>query len=228
MNGAAAELRRYRELGREGGLAAGLGAVLAGLDVAGVAPGGVAVLPTAVLAGQVGAGQVEAGQVEAGQVEAGQVEVLPHPFAGLEGLSLVRFAARSAGAGTGAGLTGRYAAALAAVRIGVLSRMVDAAVARLEARRFGGLPLIERQLVGGALADVVTEIEVAAAAAAHGDMPAEAAWAQHERLTEAGWATTRLFGAEGYLIDHPVRSLHLSALTADLWLPRPSATEGVR
>jgi alkylation response protein AidB-like acyl-CoA dehydrogenase len=117
------------------------------------------------------------------------------------------------------------AAALTAVRTGVLGSLLDAAVERLGTRTFGGLPLIERQFVAGALADVVVEIELATGSAAQPDAPAEAVRAQHERLTEAGWTVTRLFGAEGYVVDHPVRSLHLSALTADLWLARPDVTE---
>ncbi|MFC8453503.1 acyl-CoA dehydrogenase family protein [Kitasatospora sp. NPDC057223] len=206
MTGARAGLRHYLDLGREGGLAAGLAAVLDGLDPAAAAPGAVALLPAA--SAPPGA------------------ELLTHPFAALEGLALVRLAAGTTA--TGPGLTGPRAAALAAVRIGLLSRMLDAAVRRLEARRFGGLPLVDRQLVGAALADVATEIEVATAAAGRPDAPAEAVRDQHERLTEAGWTTTRLFGAEGYLTDHPVRCLHLSALAADLWLARPTVTEGVR
>lgn len=203
MSGARGDdLRTCRDLGGKAGLAAGLAAVLDGLDPAAEAPGGAAVLP----ADTVGGGAV----------------VLPHPFAALEGLALVRLART----GTGPGLTGRRAARLAAVRVGVLSRMLDTAVDRLTARRFGGLPLIEHQLVGAAVADVVTEIEVASAAPA--DDSAEAAWDRHERLTEAGWTVTRLFGAEGFITDHPARSLYLSALTADLWLARPSVPEGAR
>ncbi|MET9401089.1 acyl-CoA dehydrogenase family protein [Kitasatospora sp. NPDC002965] len=218
MNRTSTDLARYRDLGREGGLAAGLAAVLEGVDAAATAPGGVAVLPAVLPAGTDGPGGTE---------------VLPHPFAALDGLALVRFAADTPGAAPGPGLTGRTAAALTAVRIGVLSGLLDAAVERLSARRFGGVPLIDHQFVGGSLADVATEAELAWSgavreAAADQDAPAGAVWARHERLTEAGWAATRLFGAEGYLTDHPARSLHLSALTADLWLARPSTAEGDR
>ncbi|MFC8226180.1 acyl-CoA dehydrogenase family protein [Streptomyces sp. NPDC057287] len=206
---AGADLGRCRDLGREGGLAAGLTAVLEGLDVAAEAPGGSALLPMASL--------------ERGGA-AGGAEVLPHPFAALEGLALVRFTAT--GTGAGAGLTALRAARLAAVRVGVLSALLDAAVERLSARRFGGVPLIDHQLVGGALADVVTEIEIASVEPASGS--AEAVWDRHERLTEAGWATTRLFGAEGYITGHPVRALYLSSLASDLWLARPGVPEGAR
>ncbi|MFC9285565.1 hypothetical protein, partial [Streptomyces sp. NPDC057052] len=99
------ERQRFWDLGREGGLAAGLAAVLEGLDPASEAPGNAAVLPLSA----VGA----------------DADVRPHPFAALDGLALVRFT--RSGAGPGSGLTGRHAALLAAVRVGVLSRMVDTA-----------------------------------------------------------------------------------------------------
>ena len=198
------ELLRCRDLGREGGLAVGLAAVLEDLDPAAEAPGA-AVLPIAAL-----------------DAAGSAVEVVAHPFAALEGLAVVRFART----GSGPGLTGRHAARLAAVRVGVLSHLLDAAVERLSGRRFGGVPLIEHQLVGAAVADVVTETEMVTAAP--DGLSVEAAWDQHERLTEAGWTTTRLFGAEGYTTDCPVRALYLSALTADLWLARPNTQAGAR
>ncbi|SDN47341.1 acyl-CoA dehydrogenase family protein [Actinacidiphila guanduensis] len=211
-------LERYRDLGREQGLAAGLTAVLEGIDPADTAPGSAAVLPA--------------------RLVRPSHRVVPHPFAALESLAVVRFprpgshpspgVGASAATRAGGGLPGPYAARLAAVRIGVLARLLDAAVERLAQRRFGGVPLLDQQLVRAALADVTAEIETATAAARWAHTTPEAAWAWHERLTEAGWKTARLFGAEGYLTDHPARGLHLSALTADLWLARPPAREGAR
>jgi len=195
------DLNHCRDLGREQGLAAGLAAVLAGLDPAREAPGGVTVLPAAALPEG--------------------ISVLPHPLAALEGLALVRFTG-TVGAERPHGLTGTRAAALAAVRIGVLDRLLDIAVERLRGRRFGGQPLIDRQFIAGAVADVAVEIELAGAAAAT-DAATEAAWSGHERLTEAGWTVARLFGAEGFTTVHPARSLHLSALVADLWVAGPVA-----
>ena len=205
---AAIDLNHARILGREQGLAVGLAAALAGLDPMREAPGGVAVLPAAHLPEG--------------------VSVLPHPLAALEGLALVRFPPARAAEQNAPGLTGTRAAALAAVRIGVLERLLDAAVERLRHRRFAGLPLIDRQLVSGAVADVAVEIETAAAAAAAtgAETAAEVTWAGHERLTEAGWTVARLFGAEGFTTGHPARSLHLSALVADLWVAQPGAAEG--
>ncbi|GAA2742136.1 acyl-CoA dehydrogenase family protein [Kitasatospora cinereorecta] len=212
-----------RELGRSGGLAAGLTAVLDGLDPAATAPAGVALLPVALLPGS--------------RSPAAAAVPVPHPFAAFEGLALVRFPHSA----RGPGLTGGRAAALASVRIGLLSHLLDLAVDRLKERRFGGVPLIDHQLVSAAVADAVIEIELAVAGVSAGasagaaagsvadDGSAGSVRARHERLTGAGWTVTRLFGAAGYLTDHPVRALHLSALAADLWLapagPGPEASD---
>jgi hypothetical protein len=192
--------RRYADLGRDHGLAAGLAAVLDGLDPAASAPNRLAVLPAAA------------------SLPAG-AHVLPNALAARDGLAVVRFEAAGAPAGTGRGLTGRRAAALAAVRLGVLSRLLDQAVTRLAGRHFGGVPLIEQQLVAGTVADVVAGIELWTALHLD-DAPADVTAAQHERLTDADWAVTRLFGAEGYIADHPVRSLYMSTLVADVWVAR--------
>lgn len=203
------DLARLHELGRALDLAAGLAAVLDGLDPRTAAPDGMALLPVG--------------------TPAPHAHTLPHPFAARDGLMLVRFPRPSGARGQDRGLTGPRAAALAAVRIGLLSGLLDAAAHRLAGRTFAGTRLIDQQLVVGAVADVLTELDLAAAARLDPATAAEVAAAQHERLTEAGWTVARFFGAEGYLADHPVRSLYLSALAADVWLPRPSdAAEGNR
>jgi len=148
---------------------------------------------------------------------------LPHSLAARDGLALVRFPPQSANGRLCWGLPRSRAIALAAVRLGVLESLLDTAVVRLAGRTFGGVPLIEKQLVVGAVADVLTALEVSAALCAD-DTTAEFAATQHEQLTEAGWTVTRFFGAEGYLADHPARSLYLSALVADVWVARPMDT----
>ena len=208
----APELARLHDLGRALDLAAGLAAVLDGLDPRTAAPDGVALLPLT--------------------TPVPDAHVLPHPFAARDGLMLVRFPRSSEEPGQVRGLIGARATALAAVRIGLLSGLLDAAAHRLAGRRFAGTRLIDQQLVVGAVADVLTELDLAAATRINtdnaADTAAEIAAAQHERLTEAGWTVARFFGAEGYLADHPARSLYLSALAADVWLPRPPDAEGGR
>jgi hypothetical protein len=176
-------------------LALGLADVLGGLDIAATAPRGVAVLPVA-------------------DVPDG-AEVVSNPLAAREGLALVRIPGAD-----GPGLVGRRAAALAEVRLTVLAQMLELAVDRLAGRSFAGVPLIEQQLVVGALADVVTGVELASSLA--DDAPVAA---RHEWLTEAGWTVTKFFGAEGYIADHPVRSLYVSTLVADVWIARDPSPE---
>lgn len=201
--------RRYFELGRDRGLAAGLAAVIDGLDPAIAAPGGVAILPTTSLPMT---------------SLPGGAHVLPHVVAAREGLTVVRFDLGIPGAGQARGLTGQRGGALAAVRLGVLARLLDQAVQRLACRRFGGVPLIDQQLVAGTVADATILIELSATLDL-ADAPEAAMAAQHERLTDAGWAVTRLFGAQGYIADHPALALYASTLVADLWVARPDGRE---
>ncbi|MFG2041332.1 hypothetical protein [Dactylosporangium sp. NPDC048998] len=176
-----------------GCIAAGLAAVLHGVDIAAAARSGVAVLP-------------------AGELPAA-VAVRPHPLASLEGLALVRFPVDLGGAG----LVGRAAGALAELRHGVLARLLELAVDRLRGRRFGGVPLIDQQLVRGAVADVAAVLATTASPLPP-DASAGVVADRHERLTTAGWTVIRFFGAEGYLTDHPARALHVSTLVADVWI----------
>jgi len=179
---------QYRDLG----LAVGLAEVLDGLDPAAAGPQGIAVLP--VVSAPEGA------------------RIVPNPIVAREGLSIVQYLTP----GTGGGLTGHRAAALAEVRLGLLARMLDLAVERLSGRTFAGVPLIDHQLVAGAVANVLTDLDLLAATQYDDNTGADL----HERVTEAGWTVTKLFGAEGYIADHPVRCLYVSALVADIWIPR--------
>ena len=42
----------------------------------------------------------------------------------------------------------------------------------------------------------------------------------HSQLDELGWEVTKLFGAAGYMTDHPARALYVSALVASAWIDR--------
>lgn len=198
-----ADIDIYRYLGRDHGLAVGLAAVLDGLDPATAGHRGLAAVPSV------------------GRPAGGKL--VPHRLAAREGISLLWFAGHAAaepGCDSGSGLTGRRALALAAVRIGLLCRMLDLAVEHLSTRTFGGSPIIGQQLVAGAIADVVTEIEALSAAPVDDRISPAAAWARHERLTAAGWTVSQMFAAAGFIADHPARALHVSALVADVWVGR--------
>lgn len=190
------DLDECRELGREHGLEAGLAAVLDGLDPETVGHRGLVAVPSA--------------------DRPAHARPVPNHLATLEGISLLRYP----GPASGSGLTGRRLLALAAVRIGVLGRMLALAADHLAARTFGGSPIIGQQLVVGALADVVTELEALSAAPTDDAITPAAGWARHERLTASGWSVLQMFAAAGYIADHPARALHVSTLVADVWISR--------
>lgn len=178
------------------GLAAGLALALTGVD-AGAPPGRVAAVPSSA-------------------VPAG-AEVLEHRLAGLEGISLVRCDGhRTAPA---AELTA-FGARLGAARLGLSCALALRAVDHLAARLGGGEPLLRKQLVAGALADVMASAEaIRRALRVAGDVPAAVTDA-HDRLTALDWETAKLFGASGYVADGPARGAYVSRLTANCWIAR--------
>lgn len=203
----------YRE-----GLAAGLRAILDPVAPVPVTPEGYTLLPAGCPA----------------LIERPGLTVLPHALAATEGLVLVRLEAWARGA---TGLDGvlrppvrggaaRYALPLVAVRMGLLRRMLDAAVAHLAGRQSDGAPLTARQLVQAAVADVATALEIcghalcAAGPSTVDDWPA-AGWL-HARLDRADLTVATMFGAAGYLRGHPVRCLHVAALVREAWAPGAS------
>jgi hypothetical protein len=206
LGAAAATLSTLDTLAYRDGLAAGLRAILDPALAVPVTPDGYTLLPAGCPALHERAG----------------VTVLPHPLAGREGLVLARFAGWTQ---HGAARPGdRYALPLAAVRLGLLRRMLDAAVAHLAGRQSDGAPLTGRQLVQASIADAATTLEICGHALAAGsaverpDTLVAGAWL-HARLDRAGLAVAGLFGASGYLRDHPVRCLHLGALVREAWAP---------
>jgi len=191
----------YRE-----GLAAGLRAILDPLAPVPVTPEGYTLLPAGCPA----------------LAERAGLTVLPHPLASTEGLVLVRLDgwARPGGSSREGG---RYALPLVAVRVGLVRRMLDAAVAHLAGRQSDGAPLTARQLVQAAVADVATTLETCGhalrtAGPSTVDAPIVAGWL-HARLDRADATVAALFGASGFLRDHPVRCLHVAGLVREAWAP---------
>jgi Acyl-CoA dehydrogenase, C-terminal domain len=171
------------------GLAAGLARALAGVDVAAVAPGRYAAVPR--------------------DSVWPTTPVTEHSLAAADGIVFVRCP------GT-AGDDTRVALRLAAVRIGVTRRLLDLAVAHLSDRVSSGEPLIRKQLVTGAIADAVTTIE-ALRRYAQSTTPASLT-DLHDQISALDWSVAMLFGASGYIADHPARSLYVSALVANSWI----------
>jgi Acyl-CoA dehydrogenase, C-terminal domain len=185
------ELIECERVAYDDGLAAGLAGALAGVDVAAVAPGRFAAVPRDGLPPE--------------------ALTTTHTLASADGIVFLRCPGGSEDAP-------QVALRLAAVRIGVTRRLVDLAVAHLSDRVSGGEPLIRRQLVTGAIADAVTTIETL-----RRYLPSTAAVSLvdlHDQISALDWSVAMLFGASGYIADHPVRTLYVSALVANTWLDR--------
>lgn len=131
-------------------------------------------------------------------------EPLAHPLAGYEGLRLVRVEPVSCP---------EAVRLLAAVRIGLTERMVRAAVDHLATRLAEGRPLVDHPVLRGELADLTATLALCWQGL-HTGLGTDAL---HARLDRAGWAVSVLFGASGYLRDHPVRCLYLAELVHDTW-----------
>jgi Acyl-CoA dehydrogenase, C-terminal domain len=198
---ASAGLSECELAGREAGLAAGLALALSGTAAADVAPGRYAAVPAEGLADD--------------------VPVLRHRLADAEGIVFLdRPGERPADAPELAEV-GRL---LAAVRIGLLRRILDQVVEHLSGRLSGGEPLIRKQLIAGAVADVMAGLELLRGYAAAQRGPVALADV-HNRLDELGWEVATLYGAAGYLSDGPGRALHVSSLAAGTWVPREGFAE---
>jgi alkylation response protein AidB-like acyl-CoA dehydrogenase len=194
-------MQECERAGRDDGLAAGLAIALAGTDVAATAPGRYAA-------------------VAERDVPPGAA-VRRHSLADREGVVFVECPGDRPQAAAGLSEIGRL---FAAVRLGLVRRTLDLAVEHLSGRESGGEPLVRKQLVIGAIADVIAGVELLREQAlsqrgtsALGDL--------HYRLDELGWQVTKLFGAAGYIADHPARALYVAALGANTWIDREGAVE---
>lgn len=182
--------------GRDEGLAAGLAMVLTGASVEDTAPGRYAAVP--------------ARDLPAGATRR------THSLADRDGIVFLECPGDQPRDTFGLVEIGRR---LAAVRLGVLRRSLDLAVEHLTGRFAGDEPLIRKQLVTGAIADVIAGVELLRACLRLPGDPTAVADV-HTRLDDLGWQVTKLFGASGYVADHPVRALYVSALVANTWIDR--------
>jgi hypothetical protein len=189
----------YERTARDQGLAAGLYLTLADCDIPATAPGRYAAVP-------------------AGLAD-GRRPVLTQSLAERE--DIVFLDCGPAGGATSALADGPGLAVvgqrLAAVRLGLTRRLLDAAAKHLTDRTGGGEPLIRKQMVTGTIADVIAGIELLREYAAV--RPAGTVLADlHDHITDLDWQVIKLFGAAGYIADHPARALYVSALVANTWI----------
>jgi hypothetical protein len=192
-------LEQCERIARDEGLAAGLAAALSGTEVSTAAPGSYAAVP-------------------ASDVPEG-AQIRTHSLADREDIVFLACPGERPATDYTLAEIGRL---LAAVRIGTVRRLLDEAVAYLTERTVGDEPLIRKQLITGTVGDVAAELEMARAYASVPLSPAALA-DLHTKLDDLGWQVTQLFGAAGYIADHPVRALYVSALVANTWIDRKGA-----
>ncbi|WP_062216619.1 acyl-CoA dehydrogenase family protein [Streptomyces sp. NBRC 109706] len=189
-------MRACERIAREEGLAAGLAAAVGDTEVAETAPGRFAAVP-------------------ATSVPEG-VRVHRHRLADHEGVVFLPTPGTADAPPPTLTEVGRR---LAAARLGLVRRLLDQAVEHLSGRNAGDEPLIRKQLVTGAVADVLAELELLREQILAPDDPVAVVDA-HDRLDDLGWEVLKLFGAAGYIADHPARALHVSVLVGNTWVHR--------
>ncbi|MFC0541217.1 acyl-CoA dehydrogenase family protein [Kutzneria chonburiensis] len=192
-------LEQCERIARDEGLAAGLAAALSGTEVTAAAPGSFAAVPAASVADG--------------------AEIRTHSLADREDIVFLACPGERPAADYTLAEIGRL---LAAVRIGTVRRLLDEAIAYLSERTVADEPLIRKQLITGTVGDVAAELELARAYASVPLAP-DALADLHSTLDELGWQVTQLFGAAGYVADHAVRALYVSALVANTWIDRKGA-----
>ena len=191
-----ADMARCEQAGREVGLAAGLALALLGIAVADTAPGRYAAVP-------------------AGN-PADRAAVLRHRLAELEDVVFLECPGQRPVEAPGLAEVGRL---LAAVRLGLVRSVLDQVVEHLSGRLSGDEPLIRKQLITGAIADIMAGIEMLRVYTQTQGGPAALADI-HTQLDGLGWEVLKLYGAAGYLADGPGRALYVSSLVAGTWVPR--------
>jgi alkylation response protein AidB-like acyl-CoA dehydrogenase len=209
----------YEQAARDQGLAAGLGLALADCDIPATAPGRYAAVPARLAdGGRPVLTNSLAGREDIVFMDCGLVRSRPPAAASTGELAAAISRRRDLAA------VGRR---LAAVRLGLTRRLLDGAVDHLASRTGGAEPLIRKQMLVGTIADVIAGVELLRALAPPRPartVPADAVPADgvladlHARITELDWQVIRLFGAAGYIADHPVRALYVSALVANTWV----------
>jgi hypothetical protein len=101
---------------------------------------------------------------------------------------------------------------------------LDDVLDHLTQRTSKGVPLLEHELVRGAIADVALALSEAASLL---DLPPAGArlWRVHLRLVSAGRTLLKLFGASGFLTDGPGGVLYLTELMGNVYL-HPETEDG--
>ncbi|GAB3899268.1 hypothetical protein GCM10029964_084950 [Kibdelosporangium lantanae] len=113
-----------------------------------------------------------------------------------------------------------FASGLLRLHRSLLRQGIAHAMTHLTERSSGGTPLLDRQLVQAALADVALEIQEAATLPVTD--PA-ARWRAHQALVAAGRLLLSLLGASSFLVSGPGGDLHLAEVTGNVYLHEEAA-----
>ncbi|MFC5833573.1 hypothetical protein [Nonomuraea insulae] len=117
-----------------------------------------------------------------------------------------------------------WAQALTWLRLGVSAGLLDTTLNHLKERATAGAPLLGRQMVQGALADVAgLQLEVGAVLSHTPGLPAAMRTALNERVTQADQILLTLLGACGFVADGPGKAAYLSELIDDVYLVEAGA-----
>jgi hypothetical protein len=117
-----------------------------------------------------------------------------------------------------------FAARLVRLQWHTVGAELDDVLGHLTERTSKGAPLLEHELVRGAIADVALALSEAASLL---ELPPTAArlWRLHLRLVSAGRTLLKLFGASGFLTDGPGGVLYLAELMGNVYL-HPETEDG--
>lgn len=113
---------------------------------------------------------------------------------------------------------GAFREALLELHRRTLREVLDAAVARLDRRESEGAPLLGRQLVRGAVADVALALAQARDVLRLPGPTADRHHRVHRELVDAGRTALKLYGAFGFTAEGPGALLHLTELLGDTYL----------
>jgi hypothetical protein len=187
------DITDYERTGYVEGLSAGLAEALVGIDIETAAPGWFVAVPVDL---------------------AGNAPTMGHSMARDEDIAILRLPAAGSCPSALVGLR------LAAVRIGVTRQLLDLAIEHLTGRTGGGEPLIRKQLNQGAIAEILAALEMLRRYLETTVLSptADAIVDIHDQLTTLDWEITKLFGAAGFMADHPVRALYVAGLVANTWV----------
>jgi hypothetical protein len=114
----------------------------------------------------------------------------------------------------------RFAAGLLDLHRDLLRQGLAHAMRHLAERSSAGTPLLDRQLIQAALADVALEIQENAALPVTDQA---ARWRAHQALVAAGRLLLSLLGASGFLVSGPGGDLHLAEVTGNVYLHEEAA-----